>query len=141
MDIGEIIKLFNTQQEEKKSKDNIPPEILKQYPYGEFPIRYTKLGQEHIRKNSENRYANNNINTDKSTTQNSDIMSLLPLITLMSNKKQPSDMLELLSSFLFKDNPEMKKILKLIPKPKNQEIIKNEFPDTNKVSISSLRKI
>ena len=139
MDISEIIKILNNKQNEQKPEP-IPKEILNQYPYGEFPIRYTKLGQEHIRKNSENRFATDS-NTNQNTQNTTDIMSLLPLISMMSNKKQPKDMLELFSSILFKDNPEMKQILKLIPKSNNKEIVKNDFPDTNKICINSLKKI
>ena len=125
--------------------NKIPQEIINQYPYGEFPIKYTKCGQEQIRKCSENRFSRVEEveHRDKQEENTSlDLMSLLPLFTLMSNKKQPKDTFELLSSFLFKDKPELKKLFNMMPKPQNQEIIShNEFPNTNKVSISSLKRI
>lgn len=147
MDISELIKIFMSNKPSKPEEiKTIPSEISNQYPYGEFPIRYTKLGQEYIRKNSENRYSRNEENykdNNDSKNESFDIMSILPFISLMSNnKKQPKEMFELLSSVLFKDKPELKKLLNLMPKPKNQEITNNEaFPDTNKISISSLKKI
>ena len=51
-------------------------------------------------------------------------------------------MLELLSKVIFKDNPELQKLLKLFPHTKSQEVKSTQdFPDTNKICISSLRKI
>ena len=128
-----------------KQKDTPPVEISQelknQYPYGEFPIKYTRHGQEEIRKHSENRFlvpepTRENKNTDLN------IMSLLPLLQLLGGKKNSKDMMQILSGILFKDNPEMQKLFKLIPSP-NKEIKKSssDFPDTNKVNISSLQRV
>lgn len=143
--LTEIIKTLSNTNENSSS---IPKEILEQYPYGEFPLRYTKSGQEYLRKNSEARYLNSPPSTqdkvEDDTSKPIDLSTILTLSTLLSNKKkQPSDMLELISSILFKDNPEIKKLLKLFkPTTKAQEVIpKEDFPDTNKVCISSLKRI
>ena len=143
MDIGELLKVFITSQDKKsENTQTIPQEVINQYPYGEFPIQYTKSGQEQIRKSSENRFSYNETPPAQSEDKNFDIMSLLPLVTLMSNKKQPKDMFELLSTFLFKDKPELKKIFELFPKHNGPDIKSEEpFPDTNKVSINSLKRI
>ena len=145
MDINDIIKVFSSQKtQEKEQTPNIPQEVLNQYPYGQFPIQYTRTGQEQLRKQSENRFSKNEESTKEinNETNQLDIMSLLPIISMLQNKKQPKDMFELLSNLLFKDKPEMKNLFNLIPKHKNQEINKIEsFPNTNKVSINSLKRI
>ena len=68
---------------------------------------------------------------------------LLPFIQMMSGgKKQPKDFMQIFSKIIFKDNPELQKLFNLLPKTKSQEITQSkEFPNTNKVSISSLKRI
>lgn len=142
-----ILNLFNQASQTKNTepeKYEIPKEILDQYPYGKFPNQYTKNGQEDLRKASENRYSY--IDAEKTEARknesNLDISSILPLIELMSGKQQPKDMMKILSKMLFKENKEFEKIFDLItPKNKPQELINNSFPNTNKVKISTLRRI
>jgi len=144
-----ILNLFNSpqKQEEPQLESQIPKEILDQYPYGKFPERYTKSGQENLRKNSEGRFANiepnNNNESSKEENNNLDISSFLPVIQLISGKQQPKDMMKILSKLLFKDNKNIEKFLDIMsPKNKVQEIkINTPFPDTNKIKISSLRRI
>ena len=139
-----ILSLLNNSTEQKQKPAEIPKEVSSQYPYGEFPIRYTRHGQEEIRKSSENRFSYNEQKQEEPQPQsNIDIASLLPLIQLMSSKNnQPRDMFKILSKLLFKDNKDLEKLFDLLPKQKPVEIkSENEFPDTNKVKISSLRKI
>lgn len=143
--LSEIIKTLSNTNE---NSPTIPKEVLDQYPYGEFPLRYTKSGQDILRKNSEARYLNDTPPTQTKEENNTstplDISTILTLSSLLTNKKkQPSNMLELISSILFKDNPEIKKLLKLFTTTtKTQEIIpKEDFPDTNKVCISTLKRI
>ena len=58
MDINDIIKVFSSQKtQEQEQTPNIPQEVLNQYPYGQFPIQYTRTGQEQLRKQSENRFS------------------------------------------------------------------------------------
>ncbi len=148
--IFDLLKNFSnlSNQQENKTENIIPKEVLDQYPYGEFPIRYTKLGQETIRKQSENRFSYNNDEQSKNNNKSNDnnflqIGTLLPFIQMLAGgKKQPKDMMQLFSKFLFKDNPELQKLFSLIPNIKNQEIKNNsEFPNTNKIQISSLKRI
>lgn len=152
-----IIELISTLSKKNNSSNNstpepIPKEILDQYPYGEFPIRYTKIGQEDIRKHSENRFAYKDVpqkDIDNNNNSNAlDFKSLMPIIQLLSNKNHSSkDMFKVFSQLLFKDNPELTNILELFSKGINTTINKQEidnrdtFPSTNKVSISSLKKI
>lgn len=143
--LSEIIKTLSNTSEKSPT---IPKEVLDQYPYGEFPLRYTKSGQDFLRKNSETRYLNDTPptqdNEENNTSNSLDLSTILTLTSLLTNKKkQPSDMLELISTILFKDNPEMKKLLKLLaPTTKAQEVTpKEDFPDTNKVCISTLKRI
>ena len=151
MNIFELFKsLSNLNSKESNQLQNeIPKEISDQYPYGQFPIQYTKHGQETIRKQSENRfsYADNitDENKSKNNIANSPLSLLLPLIQTMSNnKKQPKDLMQIFGKLLFKDNPELQQLLSLMPKIKSQEINSNttsNFPNTQKVNISSLKKI
>lgn len=144
----ELLNNFsNLSNNNSNNQNQIPKEISDQYPYGEFPIRYTKSGQESIRKSSENRYSYSEPVKTMETSPKPDMSSisiLLPLIQMLSGqKKQPKDMFQLLSKLLFKDNPEMSKLFQMIPQIKGQEINNskvNDF-DTNKVNISSLQKI
>ena len=139
--ILDLIKLFSNKQPETSLE--VPKELKDQYPYGEFPIRYTRVGQEKIRISSEKRFSYEEPPTptkDNNTSLNLEL--LLPLIQSMTNKKSPQNMMSVLSKFLFKDNPEMEKLFKLLPMKNNVEI-KNttNFPDTNTVKISSLKRI
>lgn len=146
--ILDILKLFtNSSNTQNEHKVTISKELKEQYPYGEFPIRYTKSGQETIRKNSEHRFSyDNNFNND-SPSQNSplnlNIETLLPLIqTLSTNKKEPANLMTALSKILFKDNPQMANLFKLFPMKNNVNITNDEnFPNTNKVEISGLKRI
>lgn len=138
----ELLKLFQNNKEPESKP--ISKELKEQYPYGEFPIRYTKSGQETIRKQSEHRfsYEHDQPNTD-TTKSDISLESLLPLIqTMSSGKKDSNNMIGALSSLLFKDNPQIANLLKLFP-VKNNVNIKNtdNFPNTNKVQINSLKRI
>lgn len=148
--IIELISKISNNKNTSPQTQSVPKEILDQYPYGEFPTRYTKVGQEDIRKQSENRYAYIEPPKEKETDKPTDLdfKSLLPIIQILSNKEHSSkDMFKVFSQLLFKDNPEFQNILELFSrnttnKIKNQEIDNREdFPNTNKVSISSLEKI
>ncbi len=149
-----LINLISTLSQNKNTtpthSNPIPKEVQDQYPYGEFPLRHTKLGQEVIRKSSESRFAYSEP-SDKEKEENSsetDFKNLIPLIQILSQKKHSSkDMFKVLSQLLFKDKPEFQNILELFSKNNSnqrdyQEIDNREsFPNTNKVSISSLQKI
>lgn len=127
------------------SGNNIPKEILDQYPYGQFPQRYTRSGQEAIRKQSESRFSYTQEFQPQKLSQNSglNLNSLLPFIQFLSGgKKSQKDIMQLFSKIIFKDNPDMQKLFSLIPSIKGQEYIdQNDFPNTNKIEISSLKKI
>lgn len=122
---------------------NIPKEVLDQYPYGDFPLRYTKTGQEFLRKNSEARYLNPSPNPEANKSSEPDMSTLVSILSLLGGKKKSSnDIFELLSSILFKDNPELKNILKLFNPKKQTEIETcSDFPDANKVKISNLKRV
>jgi ATP-dependent RNA circularization protein (DNA/RNA ligase family) len=141
--ILDLIKLFSSNSTPKNIDQEIPKELKEQYPYGEFPIRYTKAGQEVLRKSSENRFSYEEKTEPKEQKENNfSFELLLPLIESLSNKKS-NNMLEVMSKLLFKDNPEMAKLFKLLPQKKSGVEIKNtdNFPDTNKIKISSLKRI
>ncbi|MBE5757503.1 MAG: hypothetical protein E7345_01045 [Clostridiales bacterium] len=140
--ISEIIKMLSSNKPETKT--SIPKEISDQYPYGEFPIRYTKSGQEKIRKHSESRFSYSEPPKLENNDNNSfDIQSLLPLIHIFSGgKKSPQDLMHLFGKMLFKDNPLYEKLFCEFGKIKSKEINTDEhFPETEIVSISSLKRI
>ena len=130
-------------KENYTTKNEIPKEIKDQYPYGEFPIKYTKNGQEKIRIQSENRFSYSEEQKQQQNNGSLEQLNLfIPLIQMMTNKKEPKDMLQIFGKLLFKDNPELQKLFSLMPKIKSQEINNNQaFPNTNKINISSLKKI
>lgn len=140
--IANLLKALSSGQDENVNKDTVSDEISMQYPYGDFPIRYTKSGQETLRKQSEARFSSP---APQNYTPNADIdiSSLVAVLSLMGGKKKSSsDMLELLSPILFKNNPELKSLLKLFNKEKPKEIINTtDFPNTNKVAINSLKRV
>ena len=130
------------------NENQIPKEIVDQYPYGQFPLRYTKSGQEIIRKQSESRYSYNpQPNQAEEPSNQSDKLNLsmlLPIIQMLSGgKKNSKDIMQIFSKLIFKDNPDMQKLFSMLPNLKGAEVKKQEdsFPNTNKVEISSLKKI
>lgn len=143
----------NKQPQNEPHTNNIPKEVLDQYPYGDFPIRYTKSGQETIRINSQNRFSYNEESTNTTSQQehnsSMDLSSLLPLIQVLSNKKHSQkDMFQIFSKLLFKDNPELQKLLSLFSNNNdNKDIVSQEinnttnFPNTNKVCIANLKRV
>ncbi len=127
------------------SNSNIPKEILDQYPYGQFPQRYTRSGQEAIRKQSESRFSYTQEIQPQKPPQNlgTSLNSILPFIQFLSGgKKSQKDIMQLFSKIIFKDNPDMQKLFSLIPSIKGQDYTpQSDFPNTNKIEISSLKKI
>ena len=126
--------------------NNIPKEIINQYPYGDFPIKYTKSGQEKIRIQSEHRYENyiENATPIESQNNSTNIDTILPLIQILTKKqKSPNDMMEIMSKILFKDNPKMEKIFTLFNNNIKKQNIDNTstFPDTNKYDIDKLKRV
>ena len=148
-----IFEMLGKLNSNNNSKDtnSIPKEIIDQYPYGQFPLRYTKTGQEIIRKQSESRYSyeqQNNYNEppqENKSDNNLNLSMLLPFIQMLSGgKKSSKDMMQVFSKLLFKDNPDMQKLFSMLPNIKGLDVktTNNEtFPNTNKVEISSLKRI
>ena len=148
-----IFEMLGKLNSNNNSKDTspIPKEIIDQYPYGQFPLRYTKTGQEIIRKQSESRYSYEQQNNyDESPQENKsdnnlNLSMLLPFIQMLSGgKKNSKDMMQVFSKLLFKDNPDMQKLFSMLPNIKGLDVktTNNEtFPNTNKVEISSLKRI
>ena len=146
--IFDMLGKLGSQKSQNESSQAVPKEILDQYPYGQFPLRYTKSGQEILRKQSENRFSYEQEKKTFSTQgekQDSglNMQMLIPIIQMLpGGKKNQKDMMQIFSKLLFKDNPDMQKLFSILPNIKGQEINNNEdFPDTNKVKISTLKKI
>ena len=146
--IFDMLGKLGSQKSQNENSQAVPKEILDQYPYGQFPLRYTKSGQEILRKQSENRFSYEQEKKTVSTQgekQDSglNMQMLIPIIQMLSGgKKNQKDMMQIFSKLLFKDNPDMQKLFSILPNIKGQEINNSEdFPDTNKVKISTLKKI
>lgn len=144
-DLLQLLSAFsgNENSGAKDNQNSIPKEVLDQYPYGQFPTQYTKAGQEIIRKQSENRFSYSEPPQNETPpSPQLNISALLPLIQLLSNKQQPKDIFKVLSKLLFKDNKDMQKLFDIFSPTKSQELKKqDDFPDTKKVNISSLKRI
>lgn len=145
--IFDMLGKLGSQKSQNESSQAVPKEILDQYPYGQFPLRYTKSGQEILRKQSENRFSYEQEKTVSTQGEKQDsglnMQMLIPIIQMLSGgKKNQKDMMQIFSKLLFKDNPDMQKLFSILPNIKGQEINNSEdFPDTNKVKISTLKKI
>ena len=128
---------------------NIPPNVTSQYPYGDFPFKYTKSGQEYLKNRAMSNYYSDSINQSKQnvTTEklspnepslsNINLQDLLPLISTLSHNKDssstnPVNLLKLLSPILFKDNPDLIKML---------DYVKPTKPKTNSVNTLSTDRI
>lgn len=145
-----MLNKLNSNNNSKKT-NSIPKEIIDQYPYGQFPLRYTKTGQEIIRKQSESRYSYEQSNNyteppqDSKGDNNINLSMLLPFIQMLSGgKKSPKDMMQVFSKLIFKDNPDMQKLFSMLPNIKGLDVKttnSDTFPNTNKVEISSLKRI
>lgn len=145
--IFDMLGKLGSQKSQNENSQAVPKEILDQYPYGQFPLRYTKSGQEILRKQSENRFSYEQEKTVSTQGEKQDsglnMQMLIPIIQMLSGgKKNQKDMMQIFSKLLFKDNPDMQKLFSILPNIKGQEINNSEdFPDTNKVKISTLKKI
>ena len=144
-DISSVINILNNMSNTNstdKSEPTISQELQDQYPYGQFPIRYTKHGQEELRKQSENRFSDYPQSTQENSQNNNfDLSTLLPLIQLLSNKQQPKDMFKILSKLLFKDNKDLEKIFNSISVKSQSITPKDPFPDTQKINLNTLKRV
>ena len=118
-----------------------------EYPYGEFPIKFTKLGQEkyfqELNKKHEQPVTTTTITPQANTQQDSqqtnfDISKFIPMIKLMSNKKSMSstDMLQMFLPLLGGSN--MGNITELMSllnnKSQNDELVEDiELSNTTKI--------
>ena len=118
-----------------------------EYPYGEFPIKFTKTGQEkylqELNKNQYEQYVNTaSIDRQENTQQNNqqntfDIAKLIPIIKLMSDKKSMSstDMLQMFLPLLGGGNMgNITELMSLFNKNQNDEIAEDiDLPNTIKI--------
>lgn len=128
------------------------------YPYGDFPIKYTKSYQEYQRISRNNilypsQYQTSNAEsiqpdsttTDSSNTPNTSISmsSIMPLIqSLLSGKKNSSeDILNNILPLLFKDSPSITPLLSLIKSSSTAHKPSVNTLNTDKVDIDSLQII
>lgn len=103
----------------------ISNDLKNMYPYGDFPIRYTKNYQDYLKSNLNNgnafsmNYSSENIDNTipTTTTQNNfDIKTLLPLIENLSNNNlDTKSLLSSLMPLLFKDQNNLLPLLEALP--------------------------
>ena len=130
--------------------------VSNEYPYGEFPLQYTKLGQEQLKK----QWQNNNLNVkpDKPDTppkpdqhphkegnKNFDMHKLLPLIKKMNSNKTLSqaDLMQMLMGFMDNENKELAEVFNVIASTQTvkEKDITTLNISSNAPSIDSFRKI
>lgn len=108
---------------------SIPNELKSMYPYGDFPIKYTKSYQDYLKSNinktifsdipiSDNQ-ANDNSSIPQEKENGIDIKSILPIIQTLSSNKSPDtkSLLNVLAPILFKDNPNILSLISNMPLP------------------------
>lgn len=116
--------------------------VSNEYPYGIFPLNYTKEGQEKIKHEIQEQAKKDIIDVSEPAPRPAlDISKLLPLIKLMGNKKSLSqgDMLQLLVPMLTGANVDISEILKTIEPSNEPEEAEDIIP--NQIKISSYKKI
>ncbi len=131
--------------------------ILSEYPYGQFPTRYTKSGQEEMKRKWQEGKANNNnvsIQNVGNTTEDSepthsantiDIHKLLPLIKKMNSNSPLSqgDLMGMLMGMLGKEHSDLVDIFSVIANTKTvkESDIKSMNINTNLPPIDSYKKV
>lgn len=116
--------------------------VSNEYPYGIFPLNYTKEGQEKIKQSHQQQLREDSFTTPESSLKPTlDLSKILPLIKLMGNKKSLSqgDMLQLLLPMLTGADFDMSEILKSITPSNEPEEVEDTI--TNQIKISSYKKI
>lgn len=126
-------------------------QYISEYPYGQFPTRFTKKGQQQhfeqlTSEISQPQTLTINESRKESPQQNSfDISKLLPLIKLMSDKKSISstDMLQMFIPLLGGNySSNINDIMSLInPSKQANEDIAEDIPPINSIKIDDYKRI
>lgn len=148
----DLIKKFGNENannfERNSSSQNINLDSI--YPYGQFPIEKTK-GYDPL-KNKKNQVETLGINnkddnkkdnipkTNNNPLGNLDLKTILPLMSSIKNKNKLStyDLFNLIMPTMYKDNPNMKEIIKYFAK--NDEPPKSKLPPSKMQAIDSYVK-
>jgi len=113
------------------------------YPYGMFPYNYTKSGQKQLKEKMEEVSTQSVTTLSQPEPQKSglDISKLLPLFSIMNNKKSLSqaDMLKLFLPLLTGKEIDISELMKSMESP--QDVMEAEDVPDDKVGIASYKKI
>ena len=155
MGLADIFKLF-LNYNSSQQQNNIPKEIMEQYPYGQFPSNNSKeIQTEHLKKILKNQQknnvstfnipnANNNAymntnNTNERTNTlntNSDLLNnIKPIISMMSNEKKidNKNLLNLMLPLILGKNNQLGEIFNMALNNQNKKDLEKE----NEVEINS----
>ena len=108
--------------------------MTSEYPYGQFPTRFTKLGQQRrlekkkIEEQRVSSLSTQPVSSPQQPQQNSfDISKLLPLIKLMGDKKSisTSDMLKMFIPLLGGESSGVSELLSLFPTKEEEPIVED----------------
>ena len=158
----DLIKKFGTNNQEnfnnknsfeQKSSGQSPNINLdNMYPYGKFPVEKTKGYDPSLHKKSQvetlSEPAPNNFKKEENPQKtgmgdlfgNLDLKTILPLMTNIKNKNKLNtyDLFNLLMPTMYKDNPNLKEIVKYFSK--NEESPKPKLPPSKMQAIDSYVK-
>ncbi len=131
--------------------------LSNEYPYGQFPTQYTKLGQEQMKKQWQERTAekkesskNVNIQSDgndkcEHSANTIDIHKILPLIKKMNSNTPISqgDLISMLMGLMGKENSDLADIFSVIANTKTvkESDIKSMSINSNMPAIDSFKKV
>ena len=131
-----------TSSQSQHTSNNIDFESI--YPYGKFPIEKTKSYNPINHKIESLSYPKEETEKtppkNKNLLGNIDLKTILPLITTLKNKNKLTtyDLFNLLMPSLYKDNPNLKELLKFFDKQEEQP--KSKLPKPQMQSIDSYVK-
>lgn len=123
-----------------------------EYPYGQFPLKNTKIGQKQYfneiqaqnQKVTVESFDVPEIKESAQQNNNMDISKLLPLIKMMGNKKSISstDMLQMFLPLIGGNMSGLSEILSLMNDSKSQpEYVEEDILPTNSIKIDEYKRV
>lgn len=118
--------------------------MMSEYPYGQFPTRFTKNGQKAQLEKIENSKTETLSIEPPSEQQNTfDLSKLLPLIKLMGNKKSISnaDMLQLVVPLLGGNSSNVSDIISLLTPSATDDGVVEDVPASTLSHIDEYKRV
>ena len=136
----------STKPQNETNNTDISHELKSMYPYGEFPVKYTKSYQDHIRQNLNNdtAYTDNKstidtyINEQPTTSQSLDLKTILPLIqNLSSGNRDSKSLINAITPLLFKDQPNLLSLIDSLPLTNKKSAIDTNTLNVDRIDLDS----